>query len=141
MTLDKVRGLKRAHEQRFTRALFELLLEDSGVLAPLLLGDGTIVHHSHTDDEQLTLDDTLLIAQTWIRFDLHVERLEQKPCRIGLEVLKRLTGHSPIRVKALYNKKRDSFQDWVSDELLLAAGELVRERLQGKLLIATPLSG
>jgi hypothetical protein len=137
VTLQEVGQLKAAHEERFTRALFELLLEESGVLSPLLLGDGTIVHHSHVNDEQLTLDDALLIAQAWIRFDLHVERLEHKPCRIGLKVLERLTGHSPIRVKRLYGKKRDSLQDWVSDDNLLAAGELVRDRLRNLRLITT----
>lgn len=137
MTLQDVHALKVAHEQRFTRALFELLLEDSGVLSPLLCGDGTIIHHSHANDEQLTLEDGLLIAQAWVRFDLHVERLEHKPCRIGLEVLKRLTGHCPSRVKRLYNKKRDSLQSWVSDEILIAAGELVRDRLRNLRLITT----
>ena len=137
MTLQEVRALKAQQEARFTRALFELLLEDSGVLSPLLLGDGTIVHHSHTDDEQLTLDDWALIAQAWVRFDLHMERLEAKACRVGLEVLQRLTGHSAPRVKALYNEKRDFLQDWVSDELLIEAGELVRARLSNRRLVTT----
>lgn len=137
MTLQQVRALKADHEERFTRALFELLLEESGVLCPLLLGDGTIVHHSSTDDELLTLDNAFLIAQAWIRFDLHMERLEQKPCRVGLKVLERLTGYSPARVKALYNQKRDFLQDWVSDGMLLEAGELVSARSRNRRLITT----
>lgn len=141
MTLADVRKLRNEDEARFTRALFELLLEDSGVLAPLLLGDGTIVHHSHHDDRQLVFDDWRLIAQAWIRFDIHMERLEDKPCRVGLEVLKRLTGHSPIRVKSLYDRKRDFLQDWSSDELLIDAGELVRDRLRNQRLITTEWAG
>lgn len=137
MTLNEVRAIRHQHEHAFTRALFELLLEDSGVLAPLLLGDGTIVHHSHNDDTQLTFDDWRLIAQAWIRFDIHVTRLEHNPCWVGLEVLQRLTRQGRTRVKRIYDKKRDLLQDWYSDELLIDAGVLVRDRLRGKRLTTT----
>ena len=137
MTLQEVRAIKAQHEERFTRALFELLLEESGVLCPLLLGDGTIVHHSHANDEMLTFEDWALVAQAWIRFDVHIELLEGKPCRVGLEVLERLTGHGPARVKCLYNQKRELVHGWASDEVLLNAGKLVRDRLRNRRLITT----